>query len=76
MGKQLLGYKIAELENQSFLDFVHPDDVVATIEAVNQLSENKPVLRFTNRYRTQGGNYKFIEWHQCACWKFNILSST
>lgn len=58
-----LGYRIDELENHSFLDFVHPDDLSDTLDALKQLSDNNPVLRFTNRYRTQAGDYRFIEWH-------------
>lgn len=57
-----LGYSITETENRSILDFVHPDDVQATIKAVGELSAQKPVLNFINRYRHKHGGYRTIEW--------------
>lgn len=57
-----LGYSIAETEKRSILDFVHPDDVQATIKAIGELSAQKPVLNFTNRYRHKNGGYRTIEW--------------
>lgn len=57
-----LGYTLAELEGHRFLDFVHPDDLQATLDAVSALSEQNPVLNFVNRYRHQDGSYRWIEW--------------
>ncbi len=58
----LLGYSTSELENAKFLEFVHPDDVNSTLNAMKNLSENKEVLNFINRYRCKDGSYKHIEW--------------
>lgn len=60
--QKVLGYTLAELENQKFLDFVHPDDRESTREAVSLLSRQKEVLNFTNRYRSKDGSYRWIEW--------------
>ncbi|GAM08565.1 hybrid signal transduction histidine kinase J [Geobacter sp. OR-1] len=57
-----LGYSLHELEGVRFLDFVHPDDLGATLAAIAQLSADKPVLDFTNRYRCRDGSYRWIEW--------------
>ena len=57
-----LGYSVEELQRKSFRDFIHPDDVEASNLAIQQLSEQKPVFNFTNRYRNREGNYRFIEW--------------
>lgn len=57
-----LGYTVDELENHLFLDFVHPDDLEATLEAISKLGKNEPIFNFTNRYRTVDGEYKYIEW--------------
>jgi PAS domain S-box-containing protein len=57
-----LGHPIKELEGRRFLDFVHPDDLEATVQALAQLGEQKPVLNFTNRYRRSDGSYRWIEW--------------
>lgn len=65
-----LGYHTNELENHSFLDFVHPDDIDETINTVKELSAQNPILKFTNRYRTHKGDYKFIEWHSVPVGQF------
>lgn len=60
---EILGYSTAELENRPFLEFVHPDDIQSTLDAMMQLSEQNPILEFVNRYRTKDGSYRYIEWH-------------
>lgn len=58
-----LGYAIADLEGRKFLDFVHPDDLNATLEAIATLAEQTNVLAFVNRYRCKDGSYRYIEWY-------------
>nr|WP_317269008.1 PAS domain-containing protein [Arthrospira sp. PLM2.Bin9] len=58
----VLGYSPADLEGKVFLEFVHPDDLPATLAAISTLGEGQPVIRFTNRYRTKSGSYRHIEW--------------
>lgn len=60
--EQTLGYPLAELEGKRFLELVHPDDQAATLSAMADLSADKPVLSFTNRYRCQNGEYRWLEW--------------
>lgn len=60
--ERTLGYTITELEGKRFLDFVHPDDLPATIASIADLSSQKEVLNFTNRYRHKDGTYRWIEW--------------
>jgi len=57
-----LGYSIAELEGKKFLDFVHPDDLEATLQKISQLDNQIKLINFTNRYRCKDGSYKWIEW--------------
>lgn len=57
-----LGYPLSELEGAAFLDYVHPDDLDATQAALSNLSADKEVLRFVNRYRCKDGSYRWIEW--------------
>ncbi len=59
----ILGYSVEELEKRTFLEFVHPDDVDVTLDKMKILSEQKPILDFTNRYRNHSGDYLYIEWH-------------
>ncbi|MCA0426604.1 MAG: PAS domain S-box protein [Bacteroidetes bacterium] len=59
----ILGYPVEELEGQSFMNFVHPEDIPATYQALENLENQNLVRSFTNRYRTADGTYRFIEWH-------------
>lgn len=58
-----LGYTLADLEGQQFLDFVHPDDREATLAAIASLNEQVVVSAFVNRYRCKDGSYRYIEWY-------------
>src|SRR6056297_2073494 len=60
--ERLLGYQIDELEGRFFLDFVHPQDIQKTKEAMEKLNHKDDVLNFSNRYLTKNGDYKIIEW--------------
>jgi PAS domain S-box-containing protein len=60
--EEILGYSSDELLKRKFLEFVHPDDLQITLDAIAQLRDDKTILNFTNRYRSQEGTYRFIEW--------------
>ena len=59
---RILGYSTEELNNKKFLEFVHPDDMDATLGAMASLGKGDDVLEFTNRYKCKDGSYRFIEW--------------
>lgn len=58
----VLGYPTEAIEGQPILNFVHPDDVEATIDALNRLDKQETVIGFVNRYRTRDGDYRMLEW--------------
>ena len=58
----VLGYPIDELLKHKFLDYIHPDDMQSTLQALGELREDKEVLNFVNRYRCHDGSYRYIEW--------------
>jgi PAS domain S-box-containing protein len=58
----ILGYGIAELEQSRFLDYVHPEDMGATLDAIARLEAQREVPNFVNRYRAKDGSYRWIEW--------------
>ncbi|HPI20386.1 MAG TPA: PAS domain S-box protein [Candidatus Kapabacteria bacterium] len=60
--EDILGYKTEELNKRKFLEFVHPDDIPATLKAMETLSHQEKVINFVNRYRCQDGSYRYIEW--------------
>lgn len=57
-----LGYSIQELIGRKFTDFIHEEDLPATLEAISELSRQKQLLNFVNRYRRKDGSYRFIQW--------------
>jgi PAS domain S-box-containing protein len=60
--ERTLGYPLDELEGKRFLDFVHPDDMQSTLDAVKTLAGNTEVINFVNRFRCRDGTYRWIEW--------------
>ncbi len=59
---RVLGYSTDQLLSRPFLDFVHPDDINQTMQQMEMLNAEQPVVRFRNRYRTSGGPYVVLEW--------------
>ncbi len=68
--ERILGYSMDELEGKSFLDFIHPDDLAPTMQSLSALTDQIPVMNFTNRYRSNDGNYRYIEWCSYPSGKF------
>jgi two-component system cell cycle sensor histidine kinase/response regulator CckA len=60
--ERTLGYGLDELLGRNLLDLVHPDDIAATREQVADLTDQKPVSNFLNRYRHKDGSYRWLEW--------------
>jgi PAS domain S-box-containing protein len=67
--ERTLGYSLDEMEGKRFLDFVHPEDMEATLAAVTQLETQGRNLNFENRYRCKDGSYRWIEWRSTAIGK-------
>lgn len=61
--QRILGYSDEEFLAGPFLDFVHPDDVVASMEEVKKLSKGQETINFINRFRNKDGGYVWIEWN-------------
>jgi PAS domain S-box-containing protein len=57
-----LGWSEDELLGRPFVDFVHPDDIQATIRETEQVSGGRPTVSFSNRYRCKDGTYKRLRW--------------
>ncbi len=57
-----LGWTVNELLARPFLDFVHPDDVEATIQEVASIKAGAPSVNFGNRYRCADGTYRQLLW--------------
>lgn len=58
-----LGWTAAELTSRPWLDFVHPDDHEATIEAGLVLMQGQALFEFENRYRCKDGSFRRLSWN-------------
>jgi PAS domain S-box-containing protein len=61
--EKVLGYTREELMTKRSLEFVHPDDLDSTKEAVSALASQQKVLSFENRYRCKDGTYRWLQWN-------------
>jgi PAS domain S-box-containing protein len=59
---KVLGFTPEELTNEPFINFVHPEDRVATIAELANLIAGKTTISFENRYRTKDGDYRWLLW--------------
>ena len=57
-----IGYTVEELQEQSFLDFVHPDDREQTLAQTAKIASGAETISFENRYRCKDGSYKWLSW--------------
>ena len=57
-----LGWPRDTLEGSRYAAYVHPEDAGGTAAAWRQLLRGDPVLRFENRYRRQGGGWRWLSW--------------
>jgi PAS domain S-box-containing protein len=60
--ERILGYSREELMAKRFFDFVHPDDLVRTQEALFRLASQEKMFFFENRYRCKDGTFRWLQW--------------
>ncbi|WP_227027851.1 PAS domain S-box protein [Corallococcus soli] len=59
---RILGWTEAEMVGRTLTDFVHPEDLPATIEKAHQLNQGRTLLAFQNRYRCRDGGWRVLDW--------------
>lgn len=73
--ERVLGYPIEQLEGSKFLDYIHPDDLPTTLEAISYLKTGKEITSFINRYRCADGSYRWLEWRAVPTGNNNMYSA-
>ncbi len=59
--ERVLGHDPGRLPGLPLIDFVHPDDVAATLDMLRSLAAGEAV-NFENRFRCADGRYKWLVW--------------
>jgi PAS domain S-box-containing protein len=60
--ERFLGQTSAELTGRPYLDFVHPDDIAATLLEAEKLASGIDSGVFENRHRCADGTYRWVRW--------------
>lgn len=58
-----LGWSPKELLSKPWIEFVHPDDREATVNARARLIDGKEVFQFENRYMCKDGRVRWLSWN-------------
>jgi PAS domain S-box-containing protein len=61
--QKVLGHTREELLARPRWDFLHPDDLPATVAEVEKLGMGQGSVSFENRYLSKDGSYKWLSWH-------------
>ncbi|MGE4553174.1 MAG: PAS domain S-box protein [Desulfovibrionaceae bacterium] len=64
--ERTLGWSPDELKSRPWVEFIHPDDMDATIISNEQLMRGKPVITLVNRWLHKNGHYRWISWNMSA----------
>ncbi|MCK6505081.1 response regulator [Myxococcota bacterium] len=59
---ETLGWSEQVLLGRRFLDFVHPEDLEATLREVAHLADGQRSIDFENRYRCADGSWRWLSW--------------
>jgi PAS domain S-box-containing protein len=59
-----LGWSTEEIMSRPYVDFVHPEDLGATIREATMLQTGShETIQFENRYLCKDGSFKWLAWH-------------
>lgn len=59
---KMLGWNEDELGAKPLMDFVHPDDVSSTLEALKNIRKASKVHTFENRFAHKNGSFQWLLW--------------
>lgn len=59
---ELLGYAESELRSRRLTDFVHPDDLQKTLDALDDLRDDSGICRLDTRVECADGSVRWLAW--------------
>ena len=57
-----LGYSEEEFKEKPIIEFIHPEDVAATMEQLARQNLGETVSNFENRYLCKDGTFRILSW--------------
>ena len=69
----VLGYTAAELRAVPLFEFIHPDDLQPSLEAMQTVVQGHSLHAFENRWRRKDGSYCWLSWSAFANIEASIL---
>lgn len=60
--EHVLGYSAEQIEGSGFMDWIHPEDIFQTQQAMLQLAKGYPIDELINRYKRKDGHWRWMEW--------------
>lgn len=61
--ERVLGWSAAEVEGQTSVAFVHPEDAASTRTVFEHLAAGQATIEFENRYRCKDGTFRYLRWN-------------
>ena len=61
--ERTLGWTLDEMTSRPWTDFVHPDDINASVLEIDSLFSGNTTVAFENRYRHKNGSYRWFLWN-------------
>jgi PAS domain S-box-containing protein len=61
--EKTLGRTAAELVSRPYFEFIHPDDLAATLQEAKKIDEGGQSVALENRFRCADGSYKWLLWN-------------
>ena len=74
--QKTLGYTEAELLSRPYVEFVHPEDRVATTHESDRLSAGGELLYFENRYLHKDGTLRWLLWASTPYPELQVVYAT
>lgn len=60
--EKLIGRPAEELFAKPFTEFIHPDERIVTLDAIEKCKTGIPITSLENRFQCRDGSYRWLEW--------------
>jgi PAS domain S-box-containing protein len=64
--EKILGLPAEKILGSKYYEFIHPDDQADRIDKADQLAKEGEVRKFTNRYISDDGSIRYLEWRSVS----------